>query len=171
MQNLAGNADCDKIILSELKRCGIPALQIPERTRSEVPYTYVGKAGAFDFRRAWYYWCVDGRVPLAVAQEMYDTEVGKRDIRVAGHCGCPPPIEWAYYYNEAGQMATSSKEFQNGIDLFTRMGHAESLDKWKTEHFPCDDTSALPGFITSYHIDTELGLYIFAETLRKHQLI
>jgi len=123
MKNLAGVQECDKDIRKELTEAGIRMVAVP-KGNTEVPFSVIGQLSYFTFRRAWYYWVVEGDVPLAVAQEMYATEVGKRDVRVVGHCGCPPPEEWA-----------------------------------------------IGGFVRAYHIDSQEGLKLFADTIRKHGLM
>jgi len=67
MKNLAGNRDCDKYIRDELERAGIEIVYV-ELADSEVPYRLIGKLGDITFRRAWYYWMVDCKVPLKIAQ-------------------------------------------------------------------------------------------------------
>jgi len=129
MENLAGNADCDVQIERELIRCGIEVIR-GEKTNREVSSSIIGKLGEFEFVRAWYYWTVRGNVPLEVARELYADPVGKTDVRVAGHCGCPPPEEWAMRINEREEAK----------------------------------------FVTNYHIDSEVGLRLFADTLKLHGL-
>jgi hypothetical protein len=94
MQNLAGHPESTRLAKSELEEAGIPVVAL------DAPYgeprAWVGGAiGEFTFRRAWYYWIVNGPMPLAQAEEMYVHADGRHDVRVAGHCGCPPPSEWA----------------------------------------------------------------------------
>ena len=129
MQNLAGSDRADKIIEQELNRSHISIVRHDELRGGEVPTHFTGELSregetAFEFERAWYYWMVSGNVPLAVAQELYDDPVGRTDVRVVGHCGCPPP------------------------------------EKWERN-----------GFIDSYHIDSEVGLRFFVDTLRRHELV
>lgn len=126
MKNLAGDKNCDDTIKLELRRAGIPFVKDARHT-GEVPYSVTGCLGKFTFVRAWYYWMVRGNLPLEVAKELHENPVGKTDVRVVGHCGCPPPEEWATKLD--GEL-----------------------------------------FVTSYHIDSEEGLALFAETLRKHDL-
>lgn len=123
MKNLAGVHECDEDIRKELAEAGIRVV-VTKKVNTEVPYSVVGQLSYFTFRRAWYYWVVEGDVPLEVANEMYATEVGKKDVRVAGHCGCPPPAEWA-----------------------------------------------TNGYVGSYHIDSQEGLKLFADTIKKHKLM
>lgn len=130
MQNLAGKADCDVQIKRELERARIDIVALPSRLDAEVPASVVGRLGRFRFRRAWYYWMVAGPVPLPVAQELYADPVGIEDVRVAGHCGCPPP-EKPWLRNGPGDQQ----------------------------------------FVMSYHIDSEVGLRLFADTLKKHGLV
>ena len=129
MKNLAGDKDCDETIREELRRCRVPAVYTPSESRGEVPSWLTGRLGAFTFSRRWYYWSAEGEVPVSVAWELYEDPVGKSDVRVAGHCGCPPPeAPWA-------------KKDSHGDDV-----------------------------IRNYHIDTEVGLRLFVDTLRKHGL-
>ncbi len=93
MGNHAGRGECNPFIKLELQLAGIDIIE--KKGEGEVPYLYAGQMGAFSFRRAWTYWIVNGPVPLSLANKMYETEEGKKNVRVAGHCGCPPPEEWA----------------------------------------------------------------------------
>lgn len=131
MKNLAGNKDCDVEIRRELTRCRIPIIE-GERSTGEVPASLTGKLGEFTFRRAWYYWVVTGGVPLSVAQEMYDDPVGREDVRVDGHCGCPAPEGVA---------------FESDLVRLTKRAVVEL-----------------------YHIDSEIGLRLFVDTIRKYGL-
>ena len=125
MINLAGVDTCDETIKQELFASGIPTEVVEiDRRHHEVPFTIIGRLGPYKFERLWYYWSVTGPMPLAAAQEMYEHEFGCKDVRVVGHCGCPPPAEWL------------------------------------------DD-----GHVTSYHIDTQAGLTLFTQTVRKHGLV
>src|SRR6266404_4544425 len=94
MENLAGNAECDKQIRRELERACILVKEVSQGD-TEVPYSLIGELGDFEFRRAWTYWVVEGPVELEIAEKMYEDPVGRTDIRVAGNAGCPPPCEWA----------------------------------------------------------------------------
>src|SRR3989344_2405260 len=90
MKNLAGNNDCDVEIEKELKRSRIEIVFNQPR-EGEVASSLRGKIRPFKLKRAWTYWMVSGSFPLGVAEELYADSVGKTDIRVSGHCGCPPP--------------------------------------------------------------------------------
>ena len=90
MINLAGDKDCDKQIRRELLRAKVDIVEV-KQGNTEVPYTIIGRLYGFEFRRAWYYWVAKGPMPLKEAKELYAEPVGREDIRVAGHCGCPPP--------------------------------------------------------------------------------
>jgi hypothetical protein len=125
MKNLAGDASCDKYILQELETAGIPVATAKPHT-NEVPYTIMGRLGGFTFHRAWYYWVVDGPMPMWLAERI-NIDPANKAIRVAGHCGCPPPKEW-------------------GIQI----GDEE--------------------YVTTYHIDTEIGLRVFADAVKTNGL-
>lgn len=124
MRNLAGDSRCDIYIADELRRSMIPS-EARAADRCEVPSLLIGRLGAITFRRAWTYWVATGPVPLDVAHRLYEDPVGRTDIRVDGHCGCPAPVHpWLSTIN--GQE-----------------------------------------FVTSYHIDSEVGLRIFADAIRQ----
>ena len=102
--NLAGRKDiCDGWAESELRRCGIGVVRLGKPQLGEVPCTIAGMLGQFSFARAGTYWVAFGRMPLRMAEELYEHPVGRTDIRVAGHAGCPPPREWATYRTKIGR--------------------------------------------------------------------
>lgn len=126
MKNLAGETKADLHILKELSEAGIEVVE-GKRTRSEVPYTLTGKLADWNFSRAWYYWMAhaeDGKgLPLEVATELHERKYpisGEREpetygqvIRVAGHCGCPPPKEWL---NSNGKIDSYHIDSQEGLN-------------------------------------------------------
>lgn len=123
MRNLAGNKECDAVIAEELRRSMIPSVPYDGRLE-EVPSRLRGELGDITFARAWYYWTAHGTVPIEVARKLYDDPIGRTDIRVAGHCGCPPPEPpWT--------------EVIDGVEV-----------------------------VTTYHIDSEVGLRLFADAIR-----
>jgi hypothetical protein len=151
----------------ELRKAGIP--QVPRaHDNGEVPALYSGRYESFIFERAWYYWVVEGMVPLAVAEELYANPNGERDIRVNGHCGCPAPAEWAVDVSESGQTVASDEEFEMGLRMFRTLPGI--LHDWETNHIPKSKAVNPRKFITSYHIDTQEGLNFFMDTIRKHGL-
>lgn len=169
MINLAGKADADQYILTELTRCGVPVVPVT-KTDSEVPYSFVGKLGNFTFTRAWYYWVVSGKVPLAVAEELYTPEF-KGDVRSGGDCGCRHPSTWATPY-KGEKVAVSATEAEKFAHLVKTFGPSfkERIEKEYYFH-DNDDLSEFPRFVDTYHIDSELGLYIFVQALKRHNLV
>jgi len=177
MQNLAGHARSTEIITDELTRCGIEVVE-SDKALGEPKSMVKGKLGKFEFQRAWYYYMVDGNVPLAVAEELYATKVGRSDIRVAGHCGCPEPKEWAKSFAEDGKEFISEKQRDELMEFFTETGLKcykppeaalkESLERMNWVVGNKEDGQLC---VDSYHIDSELGLYLFVEALKKHKLV
>jgi len=127
--NLAGRFECDYYIKLELMLAGIDV--VPVKAGGEVPYHFKGKLGKFSFSRAWYYWVVNGPVPLSLANKMYEDEEGKKTIRVQGDCGCPPPEEWAR--PESKDRKINWKE--NGIEPVINTYH---IDSWQGLKFFAD---------------------------------
>lgn len=166
--NLAGNKDCDSVIRDELSSAGIELVE-GERGSGEVPASVTGKLGQYTFSRAWYYWMVSGPVPLKVAEAMYKHSVGQRDVRVAGHCGCPPPNEWAEIFDEDGNKIVIDPEGTQETECRAMTErHPNMVASFEKMRF-VRDLSEVPNakaFVQSYHIDTLQGLKLFADSVR-----
>ncbi|MFA6588700.1 MAG: hypothetical protein WCT08_06610 [Patescibacteria group bacterium] len=170
MKNLAGNQDCDLQIENELLRSGIQGMRV-DRVGDEVPYSLTGQLGGFSFTRAWSYWRVKGLLPLEVAQELYADPIGKTDIRIEGNGGCPPPEKpWVKWLTSAGKEIIPTDQ-KAGYDSLIQKNllSAEVLDKYIFS----DDLASVGAkpYIIGYHIDSEAGLRLFADTLKKHGLV
>lgn len=169
MRNLAGDPDCDHEIRRELTRARIDIVE-GERSTREVAASLTGKLGAFTFSRAWRYWVVSGPMPVEEARKLYADPVGCTDVRVNGHCGCPSPDEgpWATHYDAAGKRLESDR---GGEELqlqahFLKMGFItqEQCDKYRL--VPDPKAAAATSFVEVYHIDSEVGLRLFADAVR-----
>lgn len=158
MRNLAGDRDCDVKIRGELQHAGIEIVELGKPQNREVPASVDGKLGEFSFHRAWYYWIFHGAVTLEVAKELYADPVGKEGVRVAGHCGCPPPEEWAFPMDDV---------------LIPQLKRLGKMDITFGDLAKLCNEGVIEGrrFVTTYHIDTEEGLRLFADTLKKHGLV
>lgn len=176
MENLAGNRECDPIIRRELTKAGVDIVELPAPMNSEVSASVIGLLPGFRFHRAWYYWVVQGQVPLDVARKLYEDPNGKEDVRVAGHAGCPPPEEWAEHYDENGMRLVLQEQEKSFIELY-ELGDSDyskgiAQEVRKTVRFVKDPAEeAARSIITSYHIDTQEGLNFFVSTLRKHGVV
>lgn len=158
MINLAGNEECDKYIIEELKKAHI-SLNKVEIVNKEVAYTIKGQLNDFEFRRAWYYWVVSGKMPLEYAKYLYEN-FKDLNIRVAGHCGNPPPEEWC-----------EPENYQDKIKSY--------CEKWRNKELSEDELNKTcneikqqgPQFVMWYHIDTQEGLNKFAEVVYNNNII
>ncbi len=166
MENLAGRDDCDSTIRDELTRCGIHIVS-GKRTAGEVPYSLTGALVDtrgriyFTFERAWRYWMVAGRLPLAIAAALYRDPTGRADVRVAGHCGCPAPKEWAHWYTDDGHRIIPVDQKMQAEDLLTNPSEllrSVARDLLENYVFSDDPESIGTGCVESYHVDSELGL-------------
>lgn len=174
VKNLAGDENCDTYIKRELERARIDIHGKP-RSSGEVPSTLYGKIGHIEFTRAWSYWIARGDVPLDIALKLYEYPVGKTDIRVDGHCMSPPPKSpWVKWFLPDGRRVLSLKE----RDEYERADRSDSefirsiTDGWKEKYMFSDVPALLgaSGFVELYHIDTEVGLRIFADNVRNIKL-
>lgn len=166
MRNLAGVEDCDRYIRDELERAQIEIVE-GDRCRGEVAATLTGKLGPFAFTRAWYYWVVNGPLPIEAARKLYAHPEGKRTVRVAGHCGCPPPeAPWVEWRAPDGRVVAKAAERAE----FERMAKPGrwTMEKIDAEYIFSDDPESVGarGFVESYHIDDQAGLLLFADTVR-----
>ena len=88
MKNLAGVETCDADIRRELMGANI-AVEAVEKTRSEVPYTLIGKLCGWTFKRAWYYWMASAPEGEGVHETDAESlnEQWHNEVRVAGFAG------------------------------------------------------------------------------------
>ena len=174
MRNLAGHENPDSIIEEELFIAGVPAVR-GERSPHEVAASVTGKLGGFVFTRAWYYWVVDGPVPYGVAQEIYEQQpYGRRDVRVAGHCGCPPPEDpWLTYRAKDGRLVIIQP---SALGQATKKEFPEVFADWDSKFIEVESKServalAVSVYVENYHIDSQGGLKVFVDALRKHGIV
>lgn len=180
MKNLAGDKNADLQVREELYLAGIPMEE--EISEGEVPYKTIGRIGKWTFRRAWYYWIVSTKerkdgIPLEVAMELHnrknpidDTQIMGTSIRCGGHCGCPAP-------NEYGADPLYDEEFYSQL---RELGYKEQYsDILKKSYIPITvgEVSELCNqgklkvnqYVSSYHVDDQIGLNLLAETLKNLQ--
>lgn len=159
MINLAGIKTCDEQILIEMREAGVERVNIGKRERAEVPSEYIGKCNNFIFSRAWCYWIVTGYMPLKYAQEMYKN-FKDLNIRVAGHCGNPPPEEWC-----------TPRDYRNRkqpyLERYLRKEITKAEFDAKCNEFRMQGDQC----ITCYHMDTQEGLNKFVEIVKKYNII
>ena len=94
MRNLAGvdQEQANEIIKEELNAAGITVHQGKIwQSKGEVKTDVIGVIDpAWGFKRAWSYWVADGAgLPLAVSEALHASH--GTEVRVEGHCMCPPP--------------------------------------------------------------------------------
>ncbi len=169
MRNLAGAHYCDDVIHEELSQAGLTAIVVPrDEVHSEVPYTLEGQMRGFKFRRAWRYWVVEGRVPIEAARDLYENPVGRKAVRAGGDCTCPEPETQAEWFDFAGQRVYPDP---TGEQEAKWRGFIETHPECRGEPgYFAPDPSVITGahaFVTCYHIDTQEGLNLFVETMRK----
>jgi hypothetical protein len=175
-QNEYNLNETNRILTKELSRCGIDVVVNPDILKHSEPYTIItGKFGRLKFERAWTYWCVNGFIPLDIAEKIYNHPVGKTDVRVAGHCGCVAPVApWIKWIDRnSGMFVLSSKDKKEFEDLIvkydetTRMG--QIAREAMVDYIFNDDPMSIhaQAFVTGYHIDSELGLYVFMQYIKE----
>jgi hypothetical protein len=174
--NLAGVKDCDDTILAELCLAGVPVVWSAEPINREVAFRASGRMGLFLFERAWRYWVVRGPMPLSAAHELYKNPLGRATVRVAGHCGCPPPEKpWIEFIDADGieliaraQLEDEEKRFGSPSPLMieSRKCGLNEL-RYRIVENPAAEGLAI---IPSYHIDSQEGLNLFVATIRKYKL-
>jgi hypothetical protein len=169
MKNLAGDPDCDREIERELTRCGIEIVRSAERSTREAAASISGKLGAFAFKRAWYYWVVEGPMPLELAIKLYEHPVGRDDIRTGGYAGNIDPREYGTYYFDADGNQLSSdptgKEAEAAMGFIER-GTLEAKAFDGHRFVPDKRVGYTSAFVRLYHVDSELGLYVLAHAIR-----
>lgn len=121
MKNAAGDNDCDVYLREELELAGIkvvPYRRLKEYERSEVPADVIGQLKGWTFTRAWYYWVARGpEIPFEPAEKLH--ELHGQEVRVAGHCGCPSPLEW-YGEREYSGVPCYHVDTQGGLNALAQ---------------------------------------------------
>jgi hypothetical protein len=177
MKNIAGAPEpvATEQCAAELMEAGITVLRhkvTPERV--EVKSRAYGQLGHISFRRNWYYWVAEGRVPLDIATLLYLDPIGKKDVRVEGDAGCPTPDKWARWYMHNGVQVLSLKDKEIATSYLVGTGILKECGQDILDHNCFSDdpasTGALP-YIETYHIDSQEGLNLFARVLRKHGVV
>lgn len=185
MKNLAGETKADLDILEELEKSDIDIVEGGDKSKGEVPCTLSGKLGGWDFSRAWYYWVASAQdkkgLPLEVATELHERKypiIGEDQpknygqvIRVAGHCGCPHPKEWAKHYDRDSKLLLHDPKGEH--KRFVKRALSErtfTQEQADTYHFvrtvrELNDLTS-QSFIDSYHVDSQEGLNALASTIR-----
>jgi hypothetical protein len=167
VRNLAGSKEADAWCASELTAAKIEIVMLPEPQRDEVSTCVTGKIGDVTLTRAWYYWRAHGRVPAEVARRLYDHLIGRKDVRVNGHCGCPAPgepggrFEW---FNADGRKVAIDPDGSEEASY----AHYVAKGVLAASDAPlfAKSTDGLTGYITSYHIDSAEGLELFAREVK-----
>lgn len=112
-RNLAGVKDCDDQVASELESAGIEVNVMPLVLQGEVPTRIIGSLHGWGFTRSWRYWvCKGPGLEVDVAVPLHERH--GRAVRVAGHCGCPHPVEW-HYGLAVGLYHVDSQEGLNAL--------------------------------------------------------
>jgi hypothetical protein len=119
MNNLAGTKD-DRTARLELELASIPVFRVPGELGA-CKICVVGVLEGWLFTRAWRYWIAQGSpgLPLEAARNLHN--LCGTVVRVAGHCGCPPPDVWCnsddridmYYVDTQEGLNTLAKAIQN----------------------------------------------------------
>lgn len=91
--NYAGKKNIDEAISEELRSAGIEVSRFSVDMKREVQTRVFGYLHGWYFQRAWSYWVAEGPGIEVGTAEILHQSFG-REVRVAGHCGCPSPREW-----------------------------------------------------------------------------
>lgn len=158
-------AERQRLEMRSLLEIGIP-ITTRSRQHEDDLRVFEGKLGHITFYAQNYYWVALGRVPHATALELYEHPLGKRVIRVAGHCGCPPPSGWVKRIAPDGRQVLDASKKKELERLKGSVGDYESLYIFSTERVEGEQS-----YIELYHIDGDAGLMLFVNTLRKNGVI
>jgi hypothetical protein len=184
MRNLAGIKEADEYIREELFLAGIMFIQ-EECSKGEVPYSIIGKLGDWTFSRAWYYWVAsapEGKgLPLDLATKLHEKaylKIGENQpetygqvIRVAGHCGCPPPKKWAKHYDSLDRLLVHDPKGEEE-KLLKHILEKGVISEEQIKKYYFVNTlkelkrKAAKSVIDLYHIDTQLGLDELTHVIR-----
>jgi len=178
MKNLAGDRDADQFITEELYLASIEP--IPVLSDGEVTTTIAGRIGNWKLYRAWTYWVAttenitDG-LPLKYALELHNIPCPTEPrhimgtfIRSGGHAGAPSPDKYGANpdydnpnFNNQLKALGYKEEYWKVLDksaINITVGEVAQLCK--------EGKLNVERYVTTYHIDTQVGLNEFAKYLR-----
>jgi hypothetical protein len=118
MKNLAGDSRADNTIRQELRRARIPMKDTP-LGRTEVPFTVIGRLGAWTFKRAWYYWMAHAEYGKGLPEEKAEAlnTRWREEVRVQGYAGGTDVAQWL---TGAGTIDTYHIDTQEGLNAFAK---------------------------------------------------
>ncbi len=145
----------EQVIRSELATCGILIVTIPPEDRIEEVSSSIG-----------------GRVPLAVAYEIYNTSTGRKDVRVGGE-SCLAPAGYLVSWQTPDGRTILPIEDKVVTDRLVSKGMITQSEVDTTFLFVERSDFGKYGepYTTLYHIDSQEGLNFFVEILRKYRLV
>jgi hypothetical protein len=166
MRNLAGVKEADQFIREELALAGIRSLRLPneEGKHPEVPRTVFGFLGGKAFF---------GEL-AQFDEERTESYLGLVNFQVLQSCAeFRFARQWSYY------IATGYVPMEVAIELYEHpidrkdvrvQGHCGCPDP--REYRPVQNGPLIAGMrcVDCYHIDSQEGLNLFVETLRRHRL-
>ncbi len=172
MQILNSSPECNEAIKHELQLAGIKVGRANPAS-GEVISSVTGRLGAFTFRRTESHWAVEGLVPLEAAQEMHADPIARSGLKVGGHYARPAPGQFATVWldPQGNLMLRVADKEETEEDLATLYPAAHRRMKRGTRvDFVADPALCGRGFVDGYHIDTDDGLLLFADTIRRYGL-
>jgi hypothetical protein len=169
MQRFMSNPESDEAVRHELQVAGIECSR-GERAAGEVISSVTGQLGGFTFRRAYCHWVAEGLVPLEVALAMHADPAARRGLRVGGHHARPAPGQFATVWLDGDgnlNLPLGDKE-ETGAALAVLYPTAHRrVERGARVEFVSEPARCGRGFVDGYHIDTDDGLLLFADTMRR----
>ena len=150
----------DHAIKAELIAAGIPYIELPFYSNSEVKTRHFGILNGFIFARGWRYWICKGYMPLAHAQEIY-ARYQDLAVRAEGHAGNPEPTNYSScpILDEKRQQLLKELQHQGVCtkEMVARLDQIQGDPSW-------------PRYILTYHIDTAEGLKALAQYIKENTI-
>lgn len=125
---------------------------------------FSGKLGKF--KLTWCapgYWRAEGPVPLDIAEELYRSKVGRRDVRVAGKDECPPPKHYLTFFDEEGRrlIEETGKLTYSDDPIVPKI-----LEREGGVRYVADPAREGRAFVTLYYIVSQVGLQLFIDSIK-----
>ena len=130
-----------------------------------------GREGPFLIGFRNYYFTVDGPCPLAIAEALYATPVGRTDIRAMGDCARPEPKTRATYFDADGVELVNDPDGRQAREWDGAIASGSGLGKVlstlpRPRFVPDAAAMAARAVVKAFHVDSELGLYMLLQALR-----
>ena len=159
----------DRHVRNELERCRIRVVA-SLYARQHVPTRLSGVLGPLTFERAPIHWVVSGPLALSFVEALLEHPILKTDVDAVSNRDAPAPADHARYFDAEYRPIwpdRNGEQERNWSNISAAHPDWAGFRSSEKPIFAPDPRSiAAHAVVDTFHVTTELGLYLFAEAIR-----